>query len=578
MTKLRIFSALLNRSDRRKGILVIFLVTAGSLLDFVSLASFLPLIYVIINPGQIESNDYINTVYKALNFSSPSTLIITFTLCVLVFTLIKNLAAHRIAQAKARYIFTIGSQISSLALSRYMKASYLKFTQIDYTQELNRIAIVPITFANNIISPLATLLSEGLVFVLLIACLIFYDIQTFTVVIIVLTPFSLLYFMRRNSLRKISQDLMTKYPLSLKYALQVVEGLFEIRAFNKEGYFKKRFNELSRSLSLTFAKDHTTQTGASRITEVIAALIICSLIIFAVVTSQDYRHTILLLGVYAGASFRMIPSLNRMIGAGIQIRKHEHLFQELTDLVDTEPLVNKPTGTKANFATTLELVDLSYQYPNGGRVIDHVSLLIRKGEKIALMGKSGTGKTTLLLILLQFLTEYKGKVLLDGIEIQPANRKAWQNILGYVPQNPLLLDGTIVENIAFGIPPEEIDIKKIDQLIHDLDLDEMVKALPEGADTPIGEKGIKLSGGQRQRLSIARALYANAEILLLDEVTNQLDMNTEREILMLFEKESMSNKTILMVTHQQDLTLKFDRTIRFENGILFDSSLEKSSR
>jgi HlyD family secretion protein len=194
------------------------------------------------------------------------------------------------------------------------------------------------------------------------------------------------------------------------------------------------------------------------------------------------------------------------------------------------------------------------------------------------MGKSGTGKTTLLLILLQFLTEYKGKVLLDGIEIQPANRKAWQNILGYVPQNPLLLDGTIVENIAFGIPPEEIDIKKIDQLIHDLDLDEMVKALPEGADTPIGEKGIKLSGGQRQRLSIARALYANAEILLLDEVTNQLDMNTEREILMLFEKESMSNKTILMVTHQQDLTLKFDRTIRFENGILFDSSLEKSSR
>jgi HlyD family secretion protein len=286
----------------------------------------------------------------------------------------------------------------------------------------------------------------------------------------------------------------------------------------------------------------------------------------------------LLLGVYAGASFRMIPSLNRMIGAGIQIRKHEHLFQELTDLVDTEPLVNKPTGTKANFATTLELVDLSYQYPNGGRVIDHVSLLIRKGEKIALMGKSGTGKTTLLLILLQFLTEYKGKVLLDGIEIQPANRKAWQNILGYVPQNPLLLDGTIVENIAFGIPPEEIDIKKIDQLIHDLDLDEMVKALPEGADTPIGEKGIKLSGGQRQRLSIARALYANAEILLLDEVTNQLDMNTEREILMLFEKESMSNKTILMVTHQQDLTLKFDRTIRFENGILFDSSLEKSSR
>lgn len=461
-------------------------------------------------------------------------------------------------------------------LSRYLETDYLKFTQTDFSNELNRIANLPIAFANNIFMPLANLVTEGLIFLILLFCIVLYDPGIFLLIITILAPIGLLYRFQRKRMAKTSKEIKENYPLSLKNALQIVEGLIDIKASGKESYFKIKFDQISKHLASAFARDHASQSGATRITEVIAVMIICILVVYSVAIGQDYQQKLLLLGIYVGASFRMIPSINRILNSILQIKSHEYLFDEL-DIAAFQSTSKDERVESLQLNNTIELIDLSFRYPNGPTLLDKASLTIHKGEKIALVGKSGTGKTTLLLILLQFLKEQSGQILLDGVRADLKHVKAWRRIFGYVPQNPYLLDGTIADNIAFGLAPEQIDTKKLEHLIQELDLGEMISHLPDGLATVIGEKGIKLSGGQRQRLAVARVLYADAQVLLFDEITNQLDATSEQEILQTLERVALQNKTMVMITHHSHLLNRFDRVVTLENGVFSNEANSKTS-
>ena len=183
----------------------------------------------------------------------------------------------------------------------------------------------------------------------------------------------------------------------------------------------------------------------------------------------------------------------------------------------------------------------------------------------------------MLLILLRFLPNHSGKILLDGKEIGTENYETLRPIFSYVPQSPYLVDHLMLENISSAVPGANIDKEKIRQLIHDLDLDEIISQLPDGLATQIGERGIKLSGGQRQRIAVARALYADADkLLLLDEITNQLDAQTEQEIVKTLEKVAQQKKTIVMITHHNDLLKHFDQVLKIENGILSELNVVQS--
>ena len=549
----------------------------NALLDFFSLASFLPLIFLLINADFISSNKYFGWLYSYLNFTSTSSFIVVFTGFVLAFTIFKNVAALWITRVKATYCSTLGSELSSQMLARYTEQSYLRFTQQDFSKEINRITNVPFAFANNIIMPLANLLSEGLVFLTLLICIALYDIKMFGLVVVALTPIVFVYIINRKNLSQTSINLKFKYPRTLKHAIQVVEGLVDIRAFRKVSFFKNQFDLTSRDLAKALSLDHTYQTSASRLTEIIAALIICCMIVYSVVSNQNTQHTFLLLGIYAGASFRMIPSLNRMLNAIAQIKSYEYLFAELVELTNIPTKKEEPRFFLLPFTKTIEMKDISFQYPDRERILYSVSLVIHKGEKIALVGKSGEGKTTILLLLLQFLRGSGGKLLLDGVEINKNNVSQWRKIFAYVPQNPYMLDGTIAENVAFGFSAEEFNWGKIQELIRDLELEDMIRQFPEGLSTQVGERGIKLSGGQRQRVAIARALYADAEVLLLDEVTNQLDAESEQEIIKTLERITLQKKTILMVTHHAHLFSRFDRVLTLENGTILEHPKVKES-
>jgi ATP-binding cassette, subfamily B, bacterial PglK len=556
---------MLNASQKKRGLAVVLLLGLQSLLDFFSIASFLPIIFLIIKPEVIQTNDTLQSLYNHFNFTSSDTFIITLTSLIFLFTLLKGGVSFWINRVKARYIFNIGSELSSRGLSRYLEFGYPGFSETDFSRELNRITTQPIAFANNVILPLANLFSEGLVFIFIVSCIVFYDLRIILMLIVILIPIVVLYALIRRSTKNIGNSIKHKYPLVLKYAQQIVEAFIEIKISGKERFFTNRFNLTNKDLGNALATDHIIQNSVVRLAEIIIVMVVCFLVIYTVLSGHSHQKTILSLSIYAGASFRVIPSINRILLSTFQIRTHGYLLQDLKDLVNFKASEITDTRLQVVFTQQLELKNISFGYPDKQHVLHNTNLTIHKGMKVALTGKSGEGKTTLLLVLLGLINDYQGEILVDNKRV---NGHALRSIMGYVPQNPYILDGTILENIAFGLASENIDGPKATQLLDELDLGDFIKQLPHGVDSNIGERGVKLSGGQRQRLAIARALYADAQIFLLDEITNQVHAEAELDIVQMLDRLSRQGKTMIMVTHNLHNKNFFDVIYNLEKGKL----------
>lgn len=562
----KILRTILTSSQRKRGAFIVLLIAVQSILDVFSLASFLPLVFFIVNPTSPESGKILQKLLPSQQQDQVS-IVVLMTVLILAFILVKNLVSLAIARSKARYAYDVGANLASRAIDWYYQKNYVDFTKSDFSKEVNLVANYPFAFSTNVILPAATFLSEAMVCVLILTGMAIYDYKILLFLSIILLPIITFYYARKNGLQKVRTTMKEQYPLILKYALQIVEGLVDIKAAAREKFFKKRFESSNEKLAGAFVQDHVIQTSTTRLTEIVAAFIICLLVLYAVLTQKDFQHTILLLSIYASASFRVIPSVNRILHSALQYKTHEHLIHEFQRLSGDKPVsMERPEIEKASFKEKIEIRNISIQYPDRPLTLNSIDLTISKGEKIALTGKSGEGKSTLLLVLLGFLKAERSETFVDGKKVD--SLRMLQGSIGYVSQNPFIVDGSLAENIAFGVPAEKIDRRKVLTITEMLDLTELIQQLPEGMDTRIGEKGVKISGGQRQRIAIGRALYTDADILLLDEVTNQVHGSLETGIMNTLNNLSSEGKTIIIVTHKIHDADFFDSIYNLEKGSL----------
>jgi ATP-binding cassette, subfamily B, bacterial PglK len=276
------------------------------------------------------------------------------------------------------------------------------------------------------------------------------------------------------------------------------------------------------------------------------------------------------LGLFAAAAFRLMPSINRILNAGQSLRFGLPVINTLhSELREFEVLPAPVRRPLEPFAETIELADVTYTYPNAIRPALHaVSLMIRRGDCVGFVGTSGAGKSTLVDILLGLLAPSGGSVRIDGEDVQKSMRN-WQDQLGYVPQSIYLTDDTLARNVAFGLADAQIDTEAVWRALGAAQLAEFVRSLPDGLQTTVGERGIRLSGGQRQRIGIARALYHDPAVLVLDEATSSLDGATERGVM-----EAVSaltgSKTIIIVAHRLSTVAHCTKLFRLERGLITD--------
>ena len=245
-------------------------------------------------------------------------------------------------------------------------------------------------------------------------------------------------------------------------------------------------------------------------------------------------------------------------------------FTEIGNTIKTKS-VSSNLKKSLNKFERFYLNDVSFTYGIKQKTLKNISTSIKNSEKVAITGPSGSGKSTMIHIIAGLIDPQQGNIKVDEKFIDQSNKHEWQNLIGFVPQNIFLSERTILENIAYGINKEEINVQRVKDICTIVKLDELIKSFPNGLDTLIGERGAKISGGQQQRMGIARAIYKNPKILIFDEATNALDVKTESEILNSI-KNLNKNITIIMITHRLEIIKEFDKIIFLENGLLVDEA------
>jgi len=293
------------------------------------------------------------------------------------------------------------------------------------------------------------------------------------------------------------------------------------------------------------------------------------LVVTMVGSGRELDSILPVLGLFGAAAFRLLPAVNRLVGSLQLITLNRPLVEDLYRDLALPTKLNESLSRIDNFTETIDLDEISFSYKNAPKPALHgVSLTVRRGEAVGLVGPSGSGKSTLVDVLLGLLAPQSGGVRVDGKDIQD-DLRAWQNQIGYVPQSIFLIDDSLRNNVAFGIPKSKIDEQAVRDAIRSAQLEEFVATLPNGLDTVVGERGVRLSGGQRQRIGIARALYHNPSVLVLDEATSSLDTETEHGVMQAVQA-LQGDKTVIIVAHRLSTVEYCDRLYRLEDSRIVD--------
>ena len=537
---------LLEPKERKDGIKVIGSIFIVTLLDFVGLASLLPILYYLLEGGANKE--------AALYFALLSTSVILFKSAVSIF----------LSRFQSRYLLGIYKRLSFSLYSNYYRNGLLFIREKGYSTLGHSVNFMCFTFSERILYPLMMMAGEILLITLVTAALLIYDWRTIVVLYLCFMPFMLLYVtLVRKKVKAYGEQEFKAKRKQAKIVTDTFRGYAELEINNAFPMLQQSFLSGVDQVSKNRTKMLTIQMFPKFISEL---AVIIGMVIMVIMGGENAR---MLVGIFAVSAFRLLPALRGLLSGFTQLQNALPSLEILEEGIGNNDLSDNIIKESEHFdvvlqGNSIEIDDVKFSY--GDSMLAFGSHKINKGEYVGLCGYSGVGKTTLFNLILGFLQPQEGQVLIDGVQLTPENRKSWLKLIGYVPQEVFIFNGTIAENIALGY--NDIDEEKVFKVLKMVSLGSWVSNLEKGIHNHLGEGGGKLSGGQKQRIGIARALYKDASVLLLDEATSALDNNTEKEINdMLFElKKEIPALTILSIAHRES-TLSFcNRIINLGNN------------
>lgn len=558
--------SIIPKSFRHSTLGVVLTIFLRAILNFVGIATLIPVLILIIDSDNIGSTGYLSWLYNALNFSSYQQFALAICVGVIVILLIKNIAILGLYRWERDYIYSLYKHLSTRLYRGYYHEG-LGFVKRSNTAILNRnINVVSLTFVTGVLKPIATILGEGLLMVLIFIALLLYSPAVAVITIALFMPIVVIfYLMMRRRLNDIGERENVAQRAKGRIVAETFRGYADIEVGGAFAMNYKRFNDAIDEVVM-LRKQHSSISMLPQIfTEVGLAVGFTLLIILSISgTTEDLT---LLLGILAIAGVRLLPSLRSIMASWSSIRYNRYTIDTLAESSYNDYSDDINTTERIDFKHSIELRNIGFGFDDATTpLLNDLSLTIGKGERVGIKGASGAGKTTLFNLILGLYRPTAGAIYIDGEVLCKDNIRKWQNSIGYVSQSVFITDGSLVENIAFGIEANDVDYNRINEVIELSDLKAFVSSLPNGVHTHIGEQGSKISGGQRQRIGIARALYKNPDILLFDEATSSLDDHTEENINNAISKISESNHslTIVVIAHRESSLEYCDRIITLQ--------------
>lgn len=573
---LKKMNRLLDAKQKRLMVLIVFLMLIGGILESLSISVVIPVIEVLLDPEAVVNNKYMAWLYNALHLQSNTQFTIVMMLALIAAFVLKNLFLFFQNVVQLRFVYTNQFATSRKMMINFMNRPYEYYLNAD-TAVIQRSITSDVNNMYGLILSLLQLVSEAVVFACLVAVLLAVDAQMIlTIAALLIVVLLLIKVVIKPIMVKAGQENQDYYSGLFKWIEQSVMGIKEIKIANKEQYFINEYGKCGLGY-VNAVQRYNLYNSTPRLlieTVCIAGLVLYMMIIML----QGATVTELLpqLTTFGLAAMRLIPSANRINNYLTSISYFEPFFMGVSDnlqedihdnsiVYDATAYEHAKKVDKMDIKQEIALCDITYKYPNTETMIfDHADMTIPIGAAVGIVGTSGSGKTTIVDVMLGLLQLQSGRILADGVDVK-TNYEGWLKNIGYIPQTIFMIDSTIRKNVAFGFADEDIDDERVWEVLKEAQLDEFVRGLPEGLETGIGERGIRISGGQRQRIGIARALYEDPEVLVLDEATSALDNDTEAAIM-----ESINRlhgkKTLVIIAHRLQTIEKCDMVFRVANG------------
>jgi len=562
-------------------IFILFLVSG--FLDIVSLALVGPFIAFANEPSAAKQFifwDYIDEYIFNLSAITNENVILLLGLIIIFTFLVKAITAYFIRLFIAKFSLRLECDLRSRLMKTYQNLPYLFHVTTNTASIIQCIYRYTSVFANGIVMPVLTLLAEIITILAILVLLSTTNILAVLSLLAITTLFITFYIViLKDKLYLMGKSVHEGEENIIKGIQQSFDGYKEISILGKKKYFYEIIKKNADRIFLMGSRFHAYQIMPRYLIELTMVTFIVFFVILLTKNATNTQNALPVLGIFVAASLRIIPSINQIVRSINQIKNSIYAASRLlSDLKEIDKFhKDRDLNIKENKDTferfeELNIKSIDFSYPGtNDKAIKNISLNIKQGECIGIIGKTGSGKTTLIDIMLGFLNPSNGDILANNTPIKN-DLKSWMSLTAYIPQSIFLIDDTIKKNIALGIEDSEIDLEMIKKSLSMSRLDSFVENLPEKIETVIGERGMRLSGGQRQRIALARAFYFQRQIIVMDEATSSLDNETEKEVIDSINR--MKRKiTMLVIAHRLSTVKNCDYIYKIEDGEIIESGI-----
>lgn len=550
---LHFFWTAIDKNRKKQVILLLILMVFSSIAEMISIGAVLPFLIVLTSPENLLTYPYIGQIVLYLKISSPTELLAPITILFLLGAFTSAGMRTLLLWLSTRLSFDVGAELSISIYQRTLFQPYKFHLSRNSSQLINVILLKTSDTIYGTVMPALNGIATGLTLIGLLILLFSIDPFLTTSVFgsFCILYLSIIYFTKKKIMAN-SLFIARETNLVTKCLQEGLGGIRVVLIDGTQSFYSDAFRNANRLLRRAQASNVFIAGYPRFIVEFLAIATISTLAYLYTITSDGFTKAIPAIGVIVFGAQRMLPMLQQLYGAWSSIQGNHSSALEVQELyeqkVDSNLIASNERIIK--FDKQIQLVNASFGYDESAPIlIKGINLDIKKGERVGFIGKTGSGKSTILDIIMGLIDSTSGGLYIDGILVNAANKRSWQDQIAHVPQSIFLADASINENIAFGIPKDKIDLGRVRMVAKQAELSSVIESWPDKYHTIVGERGVRLSGGQRQRIAIARALYKQANVIIFDEATSALDGQTEDMVMNAINGLS-KDLTILIVAHR----------------------------
>ncbi|RPG75806.1 MAG: ABC transporter ATP-binding protein [Euryarchaeota archaeon TMED85] len=567
---------LLTHEQRKQFYALQILVVLMAIMEIAGVASIIPFMALVGNMNQLKEDNMIAQFYNASGVTSESQFVFILGIGVLIMLFISAMISMLTIWLLSMFANKIGAEISDRLFAHYLRAGWLFHASGSSAQLTKKIALETQRVTGGILVPLMQMNARTILAILMVISIFIYEP---IVAIIGFSTFTIAYFILfivvRIRLQRNGRAISKVNEQRFRLMNEGFGGIKDLLLLGRGNDFIDRFTKTGFKLAYSQGTNAALAQVPRYFMELVAFGSMILMVLYLIANHDGNLGKILpILSVYALAAVKLLPAFQQIYSSTASIKGQgaafESIRQDLTDSILTKPTTKEQDKNYLYPKKQILLENITFSYPHTKeKVLNNLSMSIPVNNVIGIVGPSGSGKSTLIDILLCLIKPQRGNIKVDDNIIDNQNLRSWQNTIGFVAQSIFLSEGSIAENVAFGIPQGQINFNQVQQALKLAYLDEFVQTLEKGIHTKVGERGVQLSGGQRQRIGIARALYYEAEVLIFDEATSSLDGITEKMIMEAIHDFS-GKKTIIMIAHRLKTVEKCDKVFFIDRGQVVD--------